>query len=42
MGLYKLLQVKALNIRLILTFKLDKCVSNFAPKTKIPYSNLLS
>ena len=41
MGVYKLLELKALVIRLILTFNLDKYVLNVAPQTIISYCNLL-
>ena len=41
MGVYKLLELKALIIRLILTFTSDKYVLNVAPQTIIPYCNLL-
>ena len=41
MGVYKLLELKALIIRLIFTFTSDKYVLNVAPQTIIPYCNLL-
>ena len=41
MGVYKLLELKALIIRLILTFTSDNYVLNVAPQTIIPYCNSL-
>ena len=37
MGAYKLLEVKALIMQLILTFNLNKYILNVAPQTIIPY-----
>ena len=39
--MYKLLEVKAQIIRLTFTFNSDKYVLNVAPRTILPYCNLI-